>query len=215
MASLNELAYSIATKLGKPIDYMLIQDIKFSIVNYRALFIRQDYTKNGRYHYLLVQDLGCLETELTDSAECCTVESGCDVVRTKLEIPDPVRLKGLEDFVFVGGIDKKTRYTMSIPEEIGYLQYSKFTKNDPRYYYMNKRIYLINVPVGYVNVRGIFADPRKAELFNNCSGADCYTDDEQFPCPEDMIVGIKEGLISGELRILRDGTEGKEIKADT
>lgn len=215
MASLNEIAYSIADKLGKPIDFLLVNDIKFSIVNYRALFIRQDYTKNGRYNSLFIQDLGCIPLESVDSAECCTVESGCNVVRTTLILPDPVRLKGLEDFVFVGGIDKITRYTMSIPEEVGYLQYSKYSKNDPRYYYMNKRAYLYNVPEGFVNIRGIFADPREAARFNLCEGANCYTDDSKFPVPEDMIPGMIAGFVNGELRILRDTNEGKEVKADS
>jgi hypothetical protein len=215
MASLNEIAYSIATKLGKPIDFMLINDLKFSIINYRALFIRQDYTKNGRYNALFIQDLGCVPTEKVDSAECCDVESECNVIRTVDELPDPVRLKGLEDFVFVGAIDKKTRYTMILPEEVSYVSYNKYSKLDPRYYYMNSRVYLVNVTAGYVNIRGIFADPREAARFNHCAGADCYTDDTYFPCPEDMIAGIKTGIIQGELQILRDTNEGKEIKADS
>lgn len=213
MASLNEISYSIADKLGKPLDYLLINDIKFSIVNYRALYIRQDYTKNGRYNALFIQDLGCVVTEETDSAECCTYTSGCSVVRTKLELPDPVRLKGLEDFVFVGGIDKRTRFTMILPEEMQYIDYNKYSKNEPRYYYLNKRAY-VTVPEGVINIRGIFADPRAAAKFKHCDSTPCYSDDDRFPCPEDMIPGIIAGFIGGELKILTDTNDGKEVKAD-
>ncbi len=215
MATLNEISYSLASKLGKPFDYLLIQDLKFSIINYRALFIRQDYTKNGVYNRVLVQDLGCIPTELVDSAECCDLESDCLVRKTTLTLPQPVRLKGLEDFVFVGGIDKRTRFTMTIPEEIQFIGYSKYSKNEPRYYYMNDSVYLIKSDADYINIRGIFADPREAAIFNHCEGADCYTDDNNFPCPQDMITGIMTGIINGELRILQNGTEGKEVKADT
>lgn len=216
MASLNEIAYSIADKIGKPIDYLFINDIKHSIITYRALFIRQDYTKNGFYNPLVIQDLGCVETEKVDSAECCEYESGCDVVRTKLELPDPIRLKGLEDFIFVGGIDKRTRFSMIIPEELNYLCQSKYTKRFSRYYYLNKRIYLYEVPPGVINVRGIFADPRQASKFKRCGDdTPCYSDDDSFPCPEDMIVGIRNGILGGELRILRDTNDGEETKTNT
>lgn len=215
MASLNEIAYSIATKLGKPIDIMLINDIKFSVINYRSLFIRQDYTKSGKYHQLLVQDLGCVPVEKVDSAECCTVESGCFVYRTKDKIPDPIRLKGLEDFTFVGATDKISRYTSILPEEIEYLKHNKYTSKDPRYYYMNEYVYLLNLQPEYVNIRGIFADPREVAKFNQCEDAECYTDDSRFPVPEDMIPGIINSFISGELRILRETNEGKEVKTST
>jgi hypothetical protein len=216
MASLNEIAYSIADKLGKPLDFLFIQDIKFSIINYRALFIRQDYTKTGYYNPLFIQDLGCLETETTDSAECCTFESGCNVVRTVQELPDPIRLKGIEDFVFVGGIDKRTRFGMILPEEEVYVEYSKYTKKLPRYSYLNKRIYLVNVPKGVINVRGIFADPRQVARFSRCGeDSPCYTDDSAFPCPEDMIVGIRNGILNGELRLMRETNEGEEVKTDS
>jgi hypothetical protein len=214
MASLNEISYSIADKLGKPIDHLLIQDIKWSIINYRALVIRQDYTKNGRYNALFIQDLGCVPTALVDSAECCTVESECMVRRTTLELPDPVRLKGLEDFTFVGGVDKRTRYTMILPEEVNYISYNKYSKSDPRYYYMNKHVYITS-EAEYINIRGVFADPRKASIFNHCTGSDCYTDDSVFPMPEDMIATMIPAFINGELRILRDTNEGKEVKADS
>jgi hypothetical protein len=214
MASLNEIAYSIATKLGKPTDIVLVNNIKFSIINYRALFIRQDFTKNGKVHQLYVQDLGCVPVEKTDSAECCDVESGCSVYRTVDILPDPVRLKGLEDYTFVGAINKITRYTALLPEEVQFLGYNKYTKHDPRYIYRNQRVYVFNVQPEYINIRGVFADPRDASRFNHCDDADCYTDDDNFPIPEDMIPGIISGFINGELQILRDTNEGQEVKAD-
>ena len=214
MASLNELAYAIADKLGKPLDHLLINDIKFSIINYRALFIRQDYTKNGRYNALFIQDLGCVPTERVDSAECCDVESGCLVTRTKEILPEPVRLKGLEDFVFVGAIDKRTRFTMISPEEAAYIKYNKYTKFNPKYYYLNGRVYCTK-DVEYVNIRGIFSDPREAARFNECADADCYTDDSKFPCPNDMIPGMINAFISGEFKLLRETNEGREVKADS
>ena len=212
MATLNEIAFSIADKLGKPLDYLLINNLKFSVINYRALHIRQDYTKTGYYNPLYIQDLGCIAIERVDSAECCTIESDCLVNRTTLDIPDPVRLKGIEDFTFVGGIDKKTRFTQIIPEQAQYIEYSTYTKNLPRYYYMNKRVYVTD-SVEYINIRGIFADPRVASKFKRCDDdAPCYSDDASFPCPADMIIGITQGIIKGELAILQESNEGKEVK---
>ncbi len=103
---------------------------------------------------------------------------------------------------------------MILPEEVNYVPYNKYSKGDPRYYYMNKRVYITS-DADHVNIRGIFADPREASKFNHCTGADCYTDDSRFPMPEDMIATMIPALIDGELRILRDTNEGKEVKADS
>lgn len=213
MASLNEIVHSIADKLGKPTDFLLLQNLKFSVINYRALFIRQDFTKTSHFNPLLIQDLGCITMEKVDSAECCTIESECLVNRTTLEIPNPIRFKGAEDFVFVGGIDKRTRFTLSLPEEVPYLEYNKYSTGLIRYYYMNKRIYVTDNNLSHINVRGIFEDPRAASKFKRCDDDEsCYTDDSTFPCPADMIIGITNGIITGELKILQESNDGKEVK---
>lgn len=210
--TLNEIAYSIATKLGKPIDYLLVNDLKFSVINYRSLFIRQDYTKYASFNEVFTQDLGAIPIVSVDSAECEDVLSGCKVYKTDRTLPNPIRLKNNADFTFVGAIDKITSYTKILPQEVPLLEFNKYS-TDRRYYYMNDYIYVTD-KVKYINVRGVFDDPREAARFNTCTGADCYTDDNEFPISGDMIAGIVTGIINGELRILQNRTEGNEVKAD-
>jgi len=66
----------------------------YFILNYkRAQYLRQDQTKNWFNMDTIYQDLGCLEMEEVDSAECCHFETGCTVFRTVTEIPPVLRWK--------------------------------------------------------------------------------------------------------------------------
>jgi hypothetical protein len=53
----------------------------------------------------------------------------------------------------------------------------------------------------YINVRGIFEDPKDVALFD-CDGSDCYDDDTDYPLPADMLQAITQGILSTELVML-------------
>ena len=87
MASLSEIVYNLRNLVsaGRLSDDTSItfNQLKF-IVNYkRAQYLRQDYSKNYFDNDFVYQDLGCLEMELADEAECCSFETGCQIFRTK------------------------------------------------------------------------------------------------------------------------------------
>jgi hypothetical protein len=213
MASLNEIAINIADNLGQPFDHMLIERIKFNVIHYRAMFIRRDQDRNNHISPILQQDLGCIPLEEVDAAECCDIESNCTVLRTKYKLPTPIRLKGNSDFIYVGDITKTGPIDLVEPDSLKYLNAGRYSKLGRYYYYLNDRIYLINTELDYVNVRGVFVDPREVAAFNQCEGADCYTDDSKFPIADDMIEGITMGLLNGQFRLIQ-GSDNKEIKFD-
>ena len=68
--TLNEIAYNILNlvRAGRSSndDAISLEQIKFNILHYRAMFIRRDYARNGKITRHLEQDLRCLKLEKTE-----------------------------------------------------------------------------------------------------------------------------------------------------
>lgn len=198
MASLNQISERIAYSFNDPFNSMLRENIKFSIKNLRALFIRRDVAVNGlsdeflqRFSFDLIK---------VDRVDDCNFKFGCEnILRSKFKIPKPLRLKTDVVFKFIGSLDLKGNFKAATYvefEEFRYTEYNRFTSKILRYNYTNGYIYFFN---NTFLKRGIaqsaFSDPT---LVNNLCGVECYNDDMEFPCPEDMIQQIISGIISGE-----------------
>ena len=65
-------------------------------------------------------------------------------------------------------------------------------------------LYIYNADgLEYINVRGVFEDPEDLRLFDCGDDGGCYDDStSEFPIPMDMVQGITQSLMSGELRML-------------
>ena len=76
MSSLNKIVYSIQEKLrvelsdDDPIDWRLIAE---EIHTTRAAFIRNEMNRNRTPDPFIIQNLGCVELEVVDRAECCDI----------------------------------------------------------------------------------------------------------------------------------------------
>ena len=75
--TLDEIAYNILNLLRKGRssndELISIEQLKFNIKHYRAMYIRRDYARNGYVSNSLEQDLGCLELEKVDASKCCNL----------------------------------------------------------------------------------------------------------------------------------------------
>jgi len=208
--TLDEIAYNILNLLrgGRSSNDELIsvEQIKFNIKHYRAMFIRRDYARNGYVSNHLEQDLGCLELEQVDASRCCNLPQNCPVYRTKEKPPKTVRFNFTDAFTFIG----KPNGTGTIPKvesyEIELLPYDKFTSGHSKYYIIDDYIYVYN-PKGLeaINVRGVFEDPEDVANFSTCKDGECYDDQSPFPLPMDMVSTITAGMAAGELALLVGG----------
>lgn len=172
--------------------------LKF-IVNYkRAQYLRQDYTKNYFDNDLIYQDLGCLEMEPVDSAECCSFETGCTIYRTKLQIPIPLRFQD-KLAIKVNAINKTKRFEVILPERYPFIGYTKFPSLTEKVFFLNNRIYTKSLFA--LNVRGAFENPEDAKSFV-CGDEMCYTDDSQYPLPADLIDLITKDILGTEIKAL-------------
>ncbi len=108
MASLNEIVYSIWEKIrpeladDDSIDFRLIQD---AVHTQRALLLRNEYNRNRTIDPFVIQDLGCVELEVVDRAECCDITIDCSIIRTSQKIPSLIELHN-ESLMWVNPVDK-------------------------------------------------------------------------------------------------------------
>lgn len=188
----SEIIYSIMELIrgNKLSDDTVIdeREVEFQIDVCRAMLLRQEFNKPGRQiDHNLVQDLGCIQLEVADPADCCEIDTGCSILRTVETIPQAIELYNGPAITRIGPINK-----MNIPfsfvtyDQAIYAGNGKYNKNAVFAFLLNNRIYLItNNKIArlleYINVRGVWENPQDAEDFVDCDNKPCYTLDSKYP----------------------------------
>lgn len=212
MPTRNEIIYSVLDKL-KPhlsddID-ISPREIGWEIDTMRALFLRNELNKNRTVDPYIIQDLGCVEMETADRAECCEVSSGCLIVRSTLEIPKTVELHNSTGIVRVGPVDKLEKdFSFISSGRARFAGNGKYNQNIIFAFLHNKRIYLVskNDKVKFIekiNVTGVFENPDDVAPFTNCGGESCYTSDSQYPINTWMIPSLQDAVLNKFINTLK------------
>jgi len=209
--SLNNLVHMLADRVGQPFSIPLQEQLKV-ILNYkRADWFQKVLDKHPEQRKYYFKDFTA-ELQRVDKAEC-PIDVDCTVLRTVYQVPVPVRTE-LTLFDYVGDPDKLDGYGYATPEQIQFLKmYNKYTADRPRYFYINGYIYIYNeAELDYINVRGVWSDPRQLSAFK-CDDVACYTDDDQYNIPEDVINLMIQDVLKGELKLLMAPEQG-EVTVD-
>lgn len=213
LVSLNDLVQLLAARVGEPWNTDLQEQMKV-VLNYkRAQFFKRLLDQHPEQRRYFFKDFN-VELAQASKAEC-PVDSDCIVKKSVLPIPLPIRSNDGQLFDFVGSSDKTQAYGYATPEQaVEYLKYNKYTKQARKYFYTNGHLYIYNDPeTKYVNVRGIYVDPRQLREFR-CEGTPCYSDDDQYEIPYDLINDLIRDTLQIELRNLFPQSE-KIMKEDT
>lgn len=207
MTTLNKIAERIAYSLNDPFNIMLLQNIKFSVNNMRATFIRRDITANN----LSPEYLQRVKISFTkvDKADACNLNLDCvKVLKSTTHIPQYLRWKADVPFKFFGTLDGKS-FTYTEYEELPYTCYNRFTNNIVRYALINGYAYVFNnTLLKHAFLEHIFIDPNEANTL--CAG--CYTDDSPYPCPADMVQQIIQTILQTEFKVV---PENEQVVIDT
>lgn len=206
--SLNQIANNLLNTLrggrSSNTEHISLEQLKYNIKYYRALFIRRDMWRNNNRYRPFEQDLGVVDLETVDTADDPNVNSGVNVKRTTQIIPSPVRMKQWEGITHVSDPDK---FGEQIPvidaARTPWESYGKYSSQAVFANYINGYIYLFNdITASKINIRGVFEDPEQVHKFTRENGFDLYDEDSPFPISIDMIEGITKGIINGELKLL-------------
>jgi hypothetical protein len=196
--SLNDLVQMLADRVGQPFNVPLQEQLKV-ILNYkRADWFQKILDRHPEQRRYFIKDFS-VELEMVDKSEC-PVDIDCQVLRSIYPVPQPIRTE--ETFYdFVGSVDKNEAYRYMTPDQTVFaIRYNKYTGKLPTYFYANGHIYIYNDPdTEWINVRGVFSDPRSLHDFT-CEGHACYTDDDDFEMPEDIINTMIQDTLKNELR---------------
>lgn len=169
---------------------------------YRALLIRQDLEKKRSVSPFIVQDLGCVDIIVVDTAECCEITSECDILRTELKLPIPLELYNKDAITYIGSVNKKEGYEISTAVGSNWDAYNKYTSKVPKAYILNNYVYITNEEfLETISIRGIFTRPTDAQRFHTCAGDPCYTDESVYPIGEHMVPILKQMILEKELRV--------------
>lgn len=211
--TLNEIAYDLLNliRAGRSVagETISIDQVKFWVVNTRAQLIRNEANKQRTIDPELVQDLGCLELETVDAALCCNISVDCNVVRTKKSIPGFIEVNQKPLITRVGPINRTAPQYDFIPiERLPFEFQNKFTKNQIKSYIHGDHIYLAGhkdnidlFTLSYVNILGVFEDPRTLSDFK-CDNDACYTDDSSFKIKRWMIEQMKSQILQLDLQTI-------------
>lgn len=195
----------LADRVGKPFDVPLQEQLKV-ILNYK----RADWTQKiidkhpeqRKFYYRTIKD-----SLVRVSRDECPVElEDCTVLRTEHQIPIPIRSSELL-FDYVGDPDMTDGYVYSQSDQMYWmLKYSKYTSKRPRWFYTNGYIYVYNEDgLMELGIRGVWADQRQLSTFQcaqSASTTPCYTDNDQWEAPDDIINTIIQDVLKNELRQL-------------
>ncbi len=196
--SLNELVSILASRVGQAWNTDLQEEMKI-VLNYkRADFFKKSMIQNPAQRKFFFKDFTA-ELQEVDESEC-PVETECQVLRTIKKIPAPTRTND-SIFDFLGSADKAISFGYATPEQYKILaKYSKYTGGNPRYFYVNGYVYIYgDQSEEYINVRGLYLDPRELKDFK-CANVACYTDDDQYDIPDDLINAMITDTLRVELR---------------
>lgn len=213
MATLNGIAENIAFIRGEQFNETLKQSIKDSIIEYRAMLIRQDIERNSISYTDYLQTV-CVSFEKVNKSECPELPVCGAVLRSTEKVCKPVRFKnnGRVNFKFVGSVNRIKSFTFASTFEMNVLDSLPFQKNVIYYTYLKERLYILNnLKLKKALLEYVVADPRKIQ---DCDTPDVFPDDREFPVPEDMLVRIKDMVRKEYPMKIKDGEEVNIAKDD-
>jgi hypothetical protein len=183
--TVNEIVYDIYNDYlgGIPsddADYSRRQ-VLFKVDGVRAMLVMQDSARHGRFMQGVVQDLGLVEVIKIDRSEDARINSRCQTVRTKEELPDFLDTH-LEPVRFVGAADKITSFHYGEQALAKYKSYLKYSSSMPRAWLKENHIYIeTSSKPKYINVRGVFSSPLQVWKYMGKNEEEYYNSSYPFP----------------------------------
>lgn len=199
MATLEQIVYNIAENAGREHDQPLLERLRFMVPYYRSFFLRRDEAKGRKVDPQFLQVLEKVEMEEVDRSMIMSIaEVECPLLRSKFRIPVPMRFLSGPAIRIVTTMDNNRVITPVEFEAIRFLQANRFTGREPRYYYRNGYLWLINSNAEVITLEMVAEDPYEAYLFND-PDADLFEMD--YPMSSDFIKMITEYILKTELSI--------------
>lgn len=205
--TINELVFNVRNQIKQAkSDDLAISDrhIEFMINYLREKLITQQIQKGRSISSNITQDLGQVELQQVDQADG-TIVIDKPILRTVRKVPQPVEVNQKDLFTYVGGLDKHSPISYKTKANVKWNKYNKYASKEKLAYYKNGYIYLTNCPnpnLKWINIEGVFSNPREVHSFQFPNGTPCYNPDvDRYPISGSMVDTINDLLKNKELNI--------------
>lgn len=218
MATLNEISYSILEKLRPNLskdDDIDIRLVEAEIHKKRARFLRNELNRNRTIDPFIIQDLGCVEMEIVDRAECCDITINCSILRSTLQIPSTIELHN-DTMLWVNPVDRLEKpFSLIDYQAAKFIGGHRFTSRQIYAFILNNYLYLVSeddthAQITHVSIRGVFENPEDAAKFINCSdGSSCFTGDSVYPLKAWMADAVETEVYNtllSKIKLPKDGS---------
>jgi hypothetical protein len=208
---LSEIIYNIKNLMAGGIESddtdLSNAQMAFIVAYYRAKLLKQDQDKGRMDKTLYVQNLGKVPLVQADKNECCDTDA-C-ILRTQLKIPTPLETYKGMNITFVGTLHGRP-FQREHHNSMFWASAAKWVGKEPKWYYQNGYIYLVNPPsvmLSDINIQGIFEKPEDAVSFRTCdcpdNNEDCFRSfDFEYPLPQHHVDTIVKLIAQTEMKIL-------------
>lgn len=220
--TINELIYNIKNqlKIARSDDVILSdRQVEFMINYIREKLIVQQLQKGRSISSNIKQDLGQVAVQTVDQTSPGAIISNKPIFRTVNKVPQPIELDQLDLFTYIGGLDKQSAFPYKTKASVRWNKYSKYASKSPIAYYSEGYIFITNCPnplLQYINIEGVFSNPREVHKFKNPNGTPCYNPDvDAYPISGRMIDMLDKLIKEGELNMFMQVKEDNTNNADS
>jgi hypothetical protein len=190
------------------------------------MLLKQKFDRNLRViDDVFTQSLGSIETEQVDSSIHPDIPSGKYLLRTIVDIPETVDRRNYEGtFTRIGPAERKShKFNLVSYDRAIWSGNGRFNRDEVYAFLLDSRIYLMSnsvyhKPIQYIDVVGVFQNPKQIAMFKDEDGDSLYSDDRRYPISMAMKNMLEEMIIKGRMApqtsvpsdVVNDATDGTD-----
>ena len=206
--NLNEIAENFAYALGRQYDVTFKEAIKFTIKVYRSKLIKDTIERNPDSYESFVQRI-CLTFDKDDPSLCDMRTENRLILISKETVPQPVVLRGINPFYFVGSVDKMQKWIKSDVGALSFIDELPYQTQNIHYDYVDGKIRVLNnIKICAGVIEAIFDNPLDV---SKCDG-NKFSDEDPYPISNDLLYYIREMIVKGSFPIYNKDNKEINIK---
>ena len=198
MATAKQIAYSC---LSQVYNFNISDDIDIDLewIYYQLGLVRasildkEQQQSKFENNYRYFTDINCLKLECVDEAECCDIQTDCNIF--KISLGTNILFPELS---FVGLVDKKTRFSYLKRDFLNSLKYRRYHTAKGYWYIMNKNIYIVTdmEHLEYISVSVLLEDPLAVKDLMTCKGSCVDFENENYPIDQKRLPMVEEFIVN-------------------
>lgn len=213
MASLNQMAETLAERVGRQFSNPFQEEMKVLINTNRSKLVRNTLERNrpDRVFFRQYFEVPMIVVNISELPGFPSIP----VMRSECRIPNPLRANGIV-FDYIGSVDKLSVFKVFTEQhELIPALNAGYTGTKLKALWLNNYIYVFGTLVlPYIGGTTVFDDPRAISEFKcNCGCDPCYDDDMEYPAPRDIQHDIVASILATELK-QGDNNNDKQVQVD-